>query len=129
MRLHTTLQQATWLTCPNAVEIEQRHLYHIYWSLPRKVSLKKTPLLVCKILRLFVNTFFADHRYSLLNRENLMRLIHTQLSERQKTFSRFFFFFFFAFFKSRSNFQHFQKKMTLIANVFTKLPTAKNVVR
>ena len=34
-----------------------------------------------------------------------------------------------AFFKSRSNFEHVQKKMTLIANVVLKLQTPKNAVR
>ena len=47
------------------------------------------------------------------------------LSEKQKSFSQFFC----AFFKSSSNFEHFQKKMTLIAYVFPKLQTPKNVVR
>ena len=45
------------------------------------------------------------------------------LSEKQKSFSQFFC----AFFKSSSNFEHFQKKMTLIAYVFPKLQTAKDV--
>ena len=47
------------------------------------------------------------------------------LSEKQKTFSQFFC----AFFKYTSNFEHFQKKMTLIAHVFPKLWTPKDVVR
>ena len=34
-----------------------------------------------------------------------------------------------AFFESALNFEHFQKKMMLIAYVFPKLPTAKDVVR
>ena len=33
------------------------------------------------------------------------------------------------FFESALNFEHFQKKMTLIAYVFPKLPTTKNVLR
>ena len=37
--------------------------------------------------------------------------------------------FFGAFFESALNFQHFQKKMTLMAYVFPKLPTTKNVHR
>ena len=41
----------------------------------------------------------------------------------------FFFQFFSAFFESALNFEHFQKKMTLIAYVFPKLPTTKNVLR
>ena len=34
-----------------------------------------------------------------------------------------------AFLKSRSNFEHINTKMTLIANVFTKLRTSKKPVR
>ena len=34
-----------------------------------------------------------------------------------------------AFSESALNFEHFQKKMTLIAYVFSKLPTTKNLLR
>ena len=51
--------------------------------------------------------------------------IQMHLSQKQKIFSRFFA----AFFESALNFEHFQKKMTLIAYVFPKLPTTKNVLR
>ena len=37
--------------------------------------------------------------------------------------------FFSAFFESAFNFEHFEKKMTLIAYVFPKLPTTKNLLR
>ena len=47
------------------------------------------------------------------------------LSQKQKVFSRLFP----AFFEFVLNFGHFQKKMTLIAYVFPKLPTTKDVVR
>ena len=47
------------------------------------------------------------------------------LSQKEKIFSQFFS----AFFESALNFKHFQKKMTLIAYVFPKLPTTKNVLR
>ena len=47
------------------------------------------------------------------------------LSQKQKIFSEFFV----AIFESALNFEHFQKKMTLIAYVFPKLPTTKNVLR
>ena len=47
------------------------------------------------------------------------------LSQKEKYFSGFFG----AFFKSKLNFQHFQKKITLIAYVFSKLRTPKNVVK
>ena len=54
-----------------------------------------------------------------------MHTIQKHLSQKQKIFSRFFS----AFFKSALNSEHFQKKMTLIAYVFTKLPTTENVLR
>ena len=47
------------------------------------------------------------------------------LSEKQRTLSKFLY----AFFKFTANFEHFQKKMTLIASEFPKLRTPKNVVR
>ena len=47
------------------------------------------------------------------------------LSQNQKIFSEFFS----AFFESALNSEHFQKKMTLIAYVFPKLSTTKNVLR
>ena len=47
------------------------------------------------------------------------------LSQKQKIFSQFFS----AFLESALNFEHFKKKMTLIAYVFPKLPTTKNVLR
>ena len=47
------------------------------------------------------------------------------LSQKQNVFFQFFA----AFFESALNFEHFQKKMTLIAYVFPKLPTTKDVLR
>ena len=46
-----------------------------------------------------------------------MHTIQMYLSQKQKIFSEFFS----TFFKSALNFEHFQKKMTLIAYVFPKL--------
>ena len=63
-------------------------------------------LVLCKILRLFVNTLTADDKYSLLNTDNLTQSIQTLLSQKQKTFSQFFS----SFLKSALNFEHFQKK-------------------
>ena len=80
--------------------------------------------MTCKFLRLFVDTWTVDDKYSLLNRENSMQAIQMHLSEKPKTFVVFLC----AFFKSKSNFEHFQKKMTLIDYVFSKLRTPKNVV-
>ena len=82
-------------------------------------------LVLFKILRLFVNTLTDDDKYCLLYRDNLTQTIQILLSEKKKTFSQFFS----AFLKSSLNFEHFQKKMTLIADVFPKLPSPKKVIR
>ena len=47
------------------------------------------------------------------------------LSQKQNIFSQFFS----VAFGSALNFEYFQKKMTLIASVFLKLPTTKDVLR
>ena len=62
-------------------------------------------LVLCKILRLFVNTLTDDDKYSLLYRDNFTQPIQILLSEKQKSFSEFFT----AFLKSTLNFEHFQK--------------------
>ena len=48
-----------------------------------------------------------------------------QLSQKQKTFSKFDL----AFWKFRFDFEYFRKKMTLIAHVFLNFRNPKNVVR
>ena len=82
-------------------------------------------LVLCKILGLFVNTLSEDDKYCLLYRDNLTQPIQILLPQKQKTF----FEFFSAFLKSTLNFEHFQKKINLIADVFPKLPSPKNVIR
>ena len=63
-------------------------------------------LVLCTILKLFVNTLTADNKYSLINRGNLTQPIQILLSRKQKTFSQFLS----SFLKCTLNFQHFQKK-------------------
>ena len=82
-------------------------------------------LVLCKFLRLLVKTLADDDKYSLLYRDNLTQPIQILLSQKQKTLSDFFS----AFLKSTLNFEHFQKKVTLIADVFPKLPSPKKVIR
>ena len=71
-----------------------------------QLSRKNSLLVICKILRLFVNTLSAVDKYSLPNREYLTQTIQIQLSEKQKTFPGFFS----SFSKSKLNFEHFQEK-------------------
>ena len=54
-----------------------------------------------------------------------MQILQMHLSQERKLFSKFFS----AFFKFALNFENFQKKMTLIAYVFPKLPTTKDMLR
>ena len=82
-------------------------------------------LVLFKISGLFLNTLTDNDKYCLLYRDNLTQTIQILLSQKQKTFSEFFS----PFLKSTLNFEHFQKKMTLIADVFPELPSPKKVIR
>ena len=82
-------------------------------------------LVLCKILGLFVNILSHDDKSSLLYRENLTQPIQIFLFQTEKIFCQFFS----PFLKSTLNFEHFQKKITLIADVFPKLPSPKKVIR
>ena len=83
--------------------------FTIYWSLWRQLSWKKSLLVICKVLRMFVNILTAAHNCFLLNRGNLRQPIPVILFQEQKPFSEYFS----AILKSRLNFQHFQKKRSL----------------
>ena len=98
-----------------------QHLYHINWSLPRQLSWNNSLLLTCQILGLLVNSFAANEKYPILNRDKLTIPIQMQSSGKEKAFSQFLA----AFFKSRLIFQHLRKKLTLIAFVFMNVRTAK----
>ena len=78
-------------------------------------------LVLCKILRRFVNTLTDDDKYCLPYRDILTQPLQIILSQKQKTFSCFLS----AFLKCTLNFERFQKKMTLIADVFPKLLSPK----
>ena len=62
--------------------------------------------MIHKIIRLFLNELTVNDRHYPLNRDNLTQPIQMQLSEKQKTFSEFFF----AFLKSILNYKHLPKK-------------------
>ena len=62
--------------------------------------------MIHKILTPFVNTLTINDKDYLLNRDNLTQQIHMQLSQKQKTFSEFFF----AFLKSILNFKYLAEK-------------------
>ena len=87
-------------------KFERQHLYHIYCSPGRELSCKKSPLVICPRLSLFVNTMTAVDKCSLPNRHNLTQPIHKELSQKLKSFSQFFR----AFSKFWLNFEHFERK-------------------
>ena len=66
----------------------------------------------------------ADYEHSRSNGENLLLLIQMQLSEKPKTFSQILI----AFLGTTLNFKNFEKKSSLIAQVFLKLFTPKDVL-
>ena len=63
--------------------------------------------MIHKILGLFLNTLTVDDKHYMLNRDNLTEPIQPQLSQKEKTFSEFFF----AFLKSILNYKHLPKKV------------------
>ena len=89
------------------------------------IELQKSLLYKWKFFRPFLNTFSANLKYSLNSKDKWMQTIQMLLSQKQKIFPQFFS----SFFESALNFEDFQKKMTLIAYVFPKLPTTKYVLR
>ena len=85
---------------------EWNHLYHICWSQSRQLNWKKSLLVICKVLKMFVTILTGDGNYSLLNRDNRRQPILMQLSQKQKSFSQFVS----DFLKCRLNFGYFQEK-------------------
>ena len=72
-----------------------------------------------------VNILTTGDKCSFVNRDNLTQHNQMQLSKKRKPFSEFFS----AFLKTRLNFEHFHRKLTLIAYIFPELPIPKYVVR
>ena len=89
------------------------------------IELEKSMSETWNVWRLFFNTLTADYKYSLISKDNSMQTVEGHLSQIEKIFSRFFS----AFFESALNFEHFQKNMTLLADVAPSLPTTKEVLR
>ena len=92
------------------------------WVITVKViELQKSLLDTWKFFRPFLNTWTANDKYSLISKDKWMQTIEMHLSQKQNNFSKFFS----AFSESALNFEHFQKKMTLIAYVFPKFRPRK----
>ena len=89
------------------------------------MELQKSLLETWKFFSRFFNTFTAHDKYSLISRDNWMQTSQMHLFQKQNVFSELFA----AFFEFALNFKYFQKKMTLIASVFRKWKTTKDVLR
>ena len=87
--------------------------------------MKKSLLLTCQILALLFITLRADEKYPVLNRDNLTIPIQMQLSQKQKTISKFFA----AFFKSRLNYKHFKEKDDPLGFCIFEVTDSQNVFR
>ena len=81
-------------------------------------------LVLSKILGLFVNTLTDDDKYSLLYRDNLTQQIEILLSQKPKTFSKLSS----EILNPTLNFEHFEKKDALLADVVPKLPSPEKVI-
>ena len=104
---------------------EQQHLYHIHWSPWIQLSWKKSLIVICKILGLFLNTLTLRHKYFLLNRDKLKQSIQMQLSLTKKPFSNFF-----CVFEIKIKRLTLSKKRRFSSLIyFPKLCTPKNVVK
>ena len=86
----------------------------LLWS---KLTWETSLLLIFELLRVFIETLTADHRYSLCYIWNLQVLHQMQLSKKLKNFLNFSF----HFWNVHQILNILKKKMTFIANVFPKL--------
>lgn len=95
----------------------QQHFYRFVWSIWEKLSYKTSLLVISETFGLFANTFSADDKYPLYNREKLLQSIEIQLSKKLKLFLSIFIL---PFLKSLYNLEHLKKMMSLLADVFLK---------
>ena len=92
------------------VKSARHHLHTTALLILDHLKWKKVLLVQPQILRLFVKALTADDKYSCHKRKNFLSQINMQLSQKPKTFSRFFT----RFLKPRSNFQYLEDKVRLI---------------
>ena len=74
---------------PSLLKSERQHQRHIYYSMGRQSSCKKSLLVISESLSLFLKTMNAVGKCSLPNRDNLLEPFHMQLSQKLKTLCSF----------------------------------------
>ena len=87
------------------------------------MSCKKSSLVWCEILRLFVNAWTADDNYSGSNMQRLAKQFQTSLSEKKKNFSDFLL----HFWNVHKIQSIFKKRMIILAQRLPKLLMLKDV--
>ena len=102
-----------------------KHFFHIYRSMSRQLSRKKSLLLTCHTLGLVVKTLDANDRYPVLSRYYLTIPVEMQLYQKEKTFSQVFS----VILTSRRNFEHFETKDDLHRFCISEITDFENVVR
>ena len=107
------------------VKSAREHFYHIFsshwWEKIQKISL----LLICEILGVLINKLASNDKYPVQDCENLWLLIQMHYLKNEKNFLKFLF----DFWNLHQFLNIFKKKMIVIANVFPKLQTVKDLVR
>ena len=88
------------------VKCPWEYFYKTRLLLWAKLTWETSLLLIFELLRVFIETLTAYHKYSLCYIWNLQVLHQMQLSKKLKTFPEFFF----PFLKSPSAFEHIEKK-------------------
>lgn len=99
---------------------ERQHLYHNYCSLRKKLSRRTSLLVICKILRLILNTLTADDEYSLCKSENLPPQLKYNFLTNKKLFPNLLF----HFWNLHQILKYF---LFFVASLFVTLRTVKDV--
>ena len=97
------------------------HFYHVFSSFWGKLVWKISPLVIGEILGVFVNTLTADGKYRVQYCQNLQLPIQNNFLKNEKLFLSF-------FWNLHQILNVLIKTIIVIANVFRKLQTLKNLV-
>ena len=110
---------------PGQVKSAWKNFYHTFLSLCEKLICKISPLVICEILVWFRKTLTTNEKYLVRDCENLPSPIQRQLCQKRKTILQFFF----HFWNLHQMRNILKKKMIVIADLFPKLQTVKDLVR
>ena len=99
----------------------RHHYYPLFSSIRGNVSCKKSALVWCEILRLFVKTLTADDKSSGNNMQSLPQQFQTPLSQKKKAF----FWFFIAFLKCAQNLEHLRKEDVYASLIISEIIDAE----